>query len=90
MQVGHPSPSSRLDPGGHELENLLELLPSEPAVGPSSLHQIEQLILLDAFLSSCGRLGDHLLGEDVQRQLGRMEGIKATAPDRCQQGRALD
>ena len=50
----------------------------------------EQLVLGHAVVAPRRRLGHDLLGEDVERLLGRVEGVEASPLDRGQQRGALD
>ena len=90
VQVGHAPAAPGLDAGRDQLDDLLELLPGQAPVRPRAGDQVEQLVLGHAVVAAGGGLGHDLLGEDVERLLGRMERVEAAAPDRGQQRHALD
>ena len=90
MEVGHAPAAPGLDADRDQLDDLLELLPGEPPVGPGPGDQAEQLVLGHAVVAPGRRLGHDLLGEDVEGLLGRMEGVEASPPDRGQQCGAFD
>src|ERR1700716_223453 len=90
MQVGHAPAASGLDADRHDVEHLLELLPREPPVRPRSPDELEQLIFVYSVIASGRGLGDDLLGEDVQRLHGRVQGVEAPPFDRGEQRGALD
>ena len=52
--------------------------------------RLEQLVLGHAVVAPGRRLGHDLLGEDVERLLGRVEGVEASPLDRGQQRGAFD
>ena len=90
MEVGHAPAAPGLDADRDQLDDLLELLPGELPVRPGPGDEVEQLVLGHAVVAPGRRLGHDLLGEDVERLLGRVEGIEASALDRGQQRGALD
>ena len=85
-----PPAAPGLDPDGHQIDDLLELLPAERPVRPGPGDEAEQLVLGQAFVAPRRHLRHDLLSEDVEGLLGRVERIEASPLDRGQQRRALD
>ena len=87
VDVGGSGSPAGLDAVAHEVEHLVEHLPGEGAVrmgGGDEGVQVVDLPLL-------GRgLGDDLLGEDVERGHGDLEGVESPRPHGRQEPRALD
>jgi hypothetical protein len=90
VEVGHAPAAPGLDAGRDQIDDLLELLAGEPPVGPGTADQVEQLVLGHAAFAPRRRLGHDLLGQDVERLLGRVKGIEPSSLDRGQQRGALD
>src|SRR5439155_6666243 len=90
VQVAHAPTAPGFDACRYELNHLVELSPSQVPVRPRPGDQRKQLIFGDPLLAPGRRLCNHLLGEDVQRPLGRMQRVQASPLDRPEQGSALD
>ena len=75
MEVGHALPPSGLDPGRDKLDDLVEDVVRQLAIRPRADQQCEQLVLVHTLVRPRRDLGHDLLGEDVERLLGRLEGI---------------
>ena len=90
MQVGHAPTASGFDADRRHVDDLLELLPREPPVGPGSPDELEQLVFCHPVFTPGRGLGHDLLGQDVQRLLGRVQGVEAPPFHRGEQRGALD
>jgi hypothetical protein len=87
VQVGAPPAPPGLDAVGHQVHDLVELLPLEAGVVGGPAHEVEQLV--GAPLLG-GDLGHDLLGGDVEGQAGELHRVESAGPHGGQQGRALD
>ncbi len=90
MEVCHAPAAPGLDADRDQLDDLLELVPRESPVWPGPRQQAEQLVLGHTLVAPGRRLGHDLLGEDVERLLGRTQRIQAPLPDRGQQRGAFN
>jgi hypothetical protein len=86
MEIGGPPPAARLDPVRQHLDHRIEILATERCVWRRSPEEIEEGIL-GPCISRCGRYD--LLGEDVERRHGRLDGVELAGEHPAQEGRAL-
>ena len=87
VDVGGPGAPAGLDPVAHEGQHLVEGRPGERAVGVGG--RDERVEVVDLPLLG-RRLGDDLLGEDVERCHRGLDGVEAPRSHRGQERRALD
>ncbi len=86
VDVGAAAPPSGLDAAAHQLDDLVELGPGEVVVGRSPADEGVQVVGPPL---GRGHLGHHLLGQDVERPSGRVDGIEAAGADGQEQRGAL-
>jgi hypothetical protein len=87
VDVGRSRPPPGLDPLADELQHLVEHRPGERSVGMGGGDQLVEVVDLPLLR---GRLGDDLLGEDVERGHRHVDGVEAARPYGRQERRALD
>ncbi len=87
VQVGRAAAAPGADALGHQLDDLVEVLPRQAGERRRPGDQLEQAVLRPVL----GRaLGHHLLRHDVQRPVRHDDRVQPARPDPAQQGRALD
>ena len=78
-------------PGGdavaHEVDDLVELLARHLGVGRGLAHQREEIVGAPFLRAD---LGDDLLGDDVEREVGELDGVEPAGVHRGEQRGALD
>ena len=75
------------DAVAHELDDLVELLARQVVVRRGAAHEREEVVGAPLLRRD---LGDDLLGEDVERQRGRVDRVEAAGVHRGEQRGALD
>ena len=86
VDVGAAPAPARLDAVADQVDHLVELGSGQLAVRRGPAHQVEQVRRLPLL----GRhLGHDLLGQDVEREAGQLDGVEPAGAHRSQQGGAL-
>ena len=87
VQVGGAAATAGVDPLRHELQDVFEIFLRQGRERRRQPDELEQVLLRPLL----GRaLGHHLLGQDVQRPGGYLEGVKPAVPHAAQQRGAFD
>ncbi len=87
VDIGAASPAARLDAVGHEVDDLVELLPGQVGERGRPADQLEEVSGAPLL---CGGFGDDLLSGDVERQSGELDAVQSTGTYGGEERRALD